>query len=481
VSRIPLRVSLVLLSTLLVAIGLTVSGFLVSGAMRDDLYRRVDSQLRQAVETWARPVDPNVANQRGPANAQRPPSQYYVRIALGEGVMVRNNDSGFEPNVTTIEDDPADHLGPLTVPSVGHDGPEWRVIKSSNEYGESIVAIPLTMLETTLNRLRRLQLGVGGVVVALMGVLSYLLVRTSLRPLRRVEETAHAIADGDLDERVPASSPHTEVGSLATSFNKMLVQIQHAFAATEASEKQARASEEKMRRFVADAGHELRTPLTSIKGFAELYQQGAVTDADDAFRRVNDEATRMSLLVSDLLMLANLDAARPVEMAPVLVADLAVEAVFSAQAAAPDREMELDLPEGALEGESPVVLGDHPRLMQVLRNLINNAVAHTPSSAAITVKVSQKRDTVRMEVRDDGPGLTPDEAARVFDRFYRGDSSRHRGVSGGGNGLGLSIVSALVAAHGGTVGVDSAPGKGATFWVDLPAAPSRRPYQSVSS
>ena len=164
-SRIPLRVSLVVLSTLLVAIGLTVSGFLVSGAMRDDLYRRVDGQLKQAVETWAKPLDPNVGNQRGPANAQRPPSQYYVRIALGEGVMVRNNDSGFEPNVTTVEDDPADHLGPVTVPSVGHGGPDWRVIKSSNEYGESIVAIPLTMLEMTVNRLRLLQLGVGGVVV----------------------------------------------------------------------------------------------------------------------------------------------------------------------------------------------------------------------------------------------------------------------------------------------------------------------------
>ncbi|GED96768.1 sensor histidine kinase [Gordonia crocea] len=472
-SRIPLRVSLVALSTLLVATGLAFSGLFVSRAMSEDLYRRVDDQLRQAVETWARPRNPRVSNQRGPANARRPPSNFYVRIALGEGVMVRNNDSGYEPDVSMVEDNAAEKFGPVTVPSVDPDGPSWRVIKSSNPEGESIVAIPLTMLDTTLNRLRLIQTGVGVVVVLVIGVLGYLLVRTSLRPLRRVEETAHAIADGDLGERVPESSPRTEVGSLAISLNKMLAQIQSAFDATElseqqarASEEQARASEEKMRRFVADAGHELRTPLTSIKGFAELYLQGAVADADDAFGRVNDEAERMSLLVSDLLMLAHLDADRPVEKAPVLVDDLAVEAVRSAQAAAPDRTINLEIP----DDESPVVLGDHPRLMQVLRNLINNAVAHTAPPATITVVVREFGDTVRMEVADTGPGLTPEDAAHVFDRFYRGDSSRQRGSSGGGNGLGLSIVSALVAAHGGTVGVDSEPGHGATFWVELPAA-----------
>ena len=238
---------------------------------------------------------------------------------------------------------------------------------------------------------------------------------------------------------------------------------------------------EKMRRFVADAGHELRTPLTSIKGFAELYQRGAVTDADDAFRRVSDEATRMSLLVSDLLMLANLDAARPVEMAPVLVADLAVEAVFSAQAAAPDREMELDLPGGRWRR----VAGRTGRPPGSCRSCATSSTTPSPTPRRRRRSPSRCRRNATpsgWRVRDDGPGLTPDEAARVFDRFYRGDSSRHRRVSGGGNGLGLSIVSALVAAHGGTVGVDSAPGKGATFWVDLPAAPSRRhPTSPVSS
>ncbi|MFT4200958.1 sensor histidine kinase [Gordonia sp. (in: high G+C Gram-positive bacteria)] len=479
-SRIPLRVSLVVLSTILVLAGLAVSGVLVSQAMRDDMRHRVDEQLERAVRTWARPRQPEEMRRTPPQSpdelprpndARRPPSNYYVRVALGDGVMVRNNDSGSEPDVSMVEDNAAEHFGPVTVPSVDPGGPEWRVVKASNPQGESIVAMPLTMLDRTMSRLIKLQLIVGAIVVAVMGLLSYLLVRGSLRPLRRVEETAHAIAGGDLDARVPESPPGTEVGSLSESLNAMLGQIQRAFDKTEASEQQARASEEKMRRFVADAGHELRTPLTSIKGFAELYQQGAVTDADDAFRRVNDEATRMSLLVSDLLMLAHLDADRPVEKAPVRVNDLVVEAVHSARAAAPDRDIALQVPDA-----TPVVLGDHPRLMQVVRNLINNAVAHTPPTAAITVRVLPEADeAVRIEVADTGPGLTPDETTQVFDRFYRGDSSRHRGSSGGGNGLGLSIVSALVAAHGGRVGVDSEPGEGATFWVDLPTVDAAEP------
>ncbi|MFT3899019.1 MAG: HAMP domain-containing sensor histidine kinase [Gordonia sp. (in: high G+C Gram-positive bacteria)] len=482
-SRIPLRVSLILLSTLLVLVGLVVSGTFVDRAMREDMYHRVDQQLERAVRTWARPRQPEEMRRRlprsadepaAPNDARRPPSNYYVRVALGDGVMVRNNDSGFEPDVSKVEDNAAEHFGPVTVPSVEPGGPDWRVIKESNPQGESLVAMPLSNLDRTMAGLIRLQLLVGALVALVMGVLSYLLVRSSLRPLRRVEETAHAIADGDLDARVPELPTNTEVGSLSESLNKMLTQIQQAFAKTEASEQQARASEEKMRRFVADAGHELRTPLTSIKGFAELYQQGAVTDADDAFRRVNDEATRMSLLVSDLLMLAHLDAARPIEKGQVKVNDLALEAVESSLAAAPERVIELDAPE-----TSPIVIGDHPRLMQVVRNLINNAVAHTPDDATITVGVAQREvdgtpGVVRIQVADTGPGLTAEEAAHVFDRFYRGDSSRSR-TSGGGNGLGLSIVSALVDAHGGQVGVDSTPGEGATFWVDLPAAEQAAP------
>lgn len=224
-----------------------------------------------------------------------------------------------------------------------------------------------------------------------------------------------------------------------------------------------------MRRFVADAGHELRTPLTSIKGFAELYAQGGIPDVTDAMRRINDEANRMNLLVEDLLMLARLDAHRPLDMAPVDMLALAADAVATARVTAPARQIRLEVEPGE---RPPVVEGDAPRLVQVLRNLIDNATVHTPPEASITVGVAvedgaEGSPEVVLTVADTGPGLAPGDADRVFERFYRGDASRVRG-NGGGSGLGLSIVAALVEAHGGRVGVDSTPGQGATFWVRLP-------------
>ena len=389
------------------------------------------------------------------------------------GVSADNVYNQFDdaPDLGGLTDDDA---GPVTVPSVDGDGPQWRVITRSNSFGRSVVATPMSDIDDTVSRLIWLQLAIGALVVLLIGVLSYVLVRTSLRPLRRVEETAHEIAEGNLTRRVPPAPPNTEVGSLSDSLNRMLGQIQHAFATTAASEQQARASEERMRRFVADASHELRTPLTSIKGFAELYSQGGVPDVTDAMRRIDDEAGRMNLLVEDLLMLARLDAARPVDSAPVDLLGLAADAVQSARVAAPEREIRLDVVPG---DRPPVVLGDGPRLVQVLRNLIGNAVNHTPPDASITVGVAVDDGTddrtnageAVLTVADTGPGISAEDAEHVFERFYRGDSSRHRG-SGGGSGLGLSIVAALVAAHGGRVGVDTSPGAGATFWVRLPLA-----------
>jgi two-component system OmpR family sensor kinase len=310
-----------------------------------------------------------------------------------------------------------------------------------------------------------LQVGIGAGVVVVIGGLGYLLVRTSLRPLQRVESTAHAIAAGDLDQRVPAAAPGTEVGRLAESLNTMLHQIQGAFAATAASEEQARRSEENMRRFVADASHELRTPLTSIMGFAELYRQGAMTDTDALMARIETEAARMGLLVEDLLMLARLDARRPLERAPVDLLALAADVVHSAKAAAPDRDIAVEVFDGP---GVPEVSGDAARLAQVLGNLVGNAIRHTPDDASITVRVGTIDNDAVVSVTDTGPGLDEKDRARVFERFYRSDSSRHRTDGSAGSGLGLSIVAALVAAHGGTVGVDSAPGAGASFWVRIP-------------
>ncbi|WP_197718359.1 sensor histidine kinase [Gordonia insulae] len=464
---IPLRVSLVGLTLVLVVLGLLASGLAVTSAMKQDLLSRTDEGLTNALQTWARPRDPASAPIQGmPPGPRRPPSQYYSMITIGTGDTIVNNDFDDEPDLDGL---PSGTMRPVTVKSADGTGPEWRVVKASTPFGESVVATPLSDVHATLSRLMWLQLAIGSVVVVAIGVLSYLLVRSSLRPLRRVEETAHAIAAGNLNMRVPTAPPNTEVGSLSGSLNTMLGQIQRAFARTAASEQQARASEAKMRRFIADASHELRTPLTSIKGFAELYKQGGVPNATDAMSRIDAEAGRMGLLVEDLLMLARLDAQRPVASGPVDVLALAADAVHSAKAAAPQREIRIEV--GASD-EPPMVSGDAPRLLQVLRNLINNAIAHTPAEASITVGVGvdqgNGRDDVLLTVADTGQGLTPDEASHVFERFYRGDASRHRGDSGGGSGLGLSIVAALVDAHHGTVGVDSTPGEGSTFWVRLP-------------
>jgi two-component system, OmpR family, sensor kinase len=345
------------------------------------------------------------------------------------------------------------------------------------------------------------------VLAALAGV-GAAIVRASLRPLVEIEQTARAIAAGDLTRRVPERDPGTEVGRLGRALNTMLAQIESAFGARAASEASARRSEDRMRRFVADASHELRTPLTTIRGFAELYRQGAARDPaelDRLMRRIEDQAARMGLLVEDLLLLARLDTERPLDRQPVDLLALAAEAVNDARAVAPDRRIELVLggddgdhhtaPErrsgvdvasrSAAASAGPpharrsyptgvlVVLGDDRRLRQVLANLVNNALTHTPAGSPIEVRVGTStldgRPGVAVEVVDHGPGLAPEQAERVFERFYRADTARS--PADGGTGLGLSIVAALVAVHGGTVAVDSVPGRGARFRVVLPLAP----------
>jgi two-component system OmpR family sensor kinase len=334
----------------------------------------------------------------------------------------------------------------------------------------ALAASDLTGDQRAISRLVRIELAVGLIVLTVLGVAGYVLVRNSLRPLAEVERTAQAIAAGDLSQRVPAGDERTEVGRLSTALNGMLSRIEHAFRAQQASEEEARASEERLRRFVADASHELRTPLTSIRGFAELYRQGAVRTEDDVRRlmqRIEAEGGRMGLLVEDLLLLARMDQERPLTIAPVDLAAVAGDAVHDARAVQPDRPISLHLDESLTD--VPVVLGDEGRLRQVVGNLLTNALVHTPGDARVTVTVAQAADdpeTLVVTVADEGPGMDQGDAARAFERFYRADASRTR--SAGGTGLGLSIVASLVAAHGGSVGLDTAPGRGATVIVRLP-------------
>jgi two-component system OmpR family sensor kinase len=313
-----------------------------------------------------------------------------------------------------------------------------------------------------------------------------------------IVRTAAAIAAGDLTRRVPdpepgALQPKSELGRLSRALNAMLAQIEAAFTAraasesaarfaeaaareaaesAQASEARARRSEERMRQFVADASHELRTPLTSIRGFAELYRQGAAAEPEQAarlIRRIEDEAARMGLLVEDLLLLARLDRERPLELAPVELPVLASDAVQAARAMAPQRSITLDIEPGA---GRLAVLGDDGRLRQVLGNLMTNALTHTPAEASVTLRLRREGGQAVIEVADTGHGLSPEQKERVFERFYRADAARSRRPNGAkSTGLGLAIVAALVRAHNGQVEVDETPGGGATFRVRLPLAP----------
>ncbi len=294
------------------------------------------------------------------------------------------------------------------------------------------------------------------VLVALVA-LGLWVVRLGLRPLSAIEGTAAAIAAGDLTRRVDRAEPQTEVGRLGIALNTMLARIEASFRAQE-------ASEQKLRRFVADASHELRTPLAAVRAYAELFTRGADSRPDDLARSmkgIGRESERMSLLVDDLLLLARLDEGRPLERELVRLDEVVSEAVETARTVEPQRLI-------ACELEPAVVIGDRDRLRQIVDNLLSNVRAHTPREAAVSVRVTSPNGSAVIDVEDRGPGLAADETDRVFERFYRADASRAR--ASGGVGLGLSIVAAVAEAHGGTVGAQSVPGDGSTFTITLPLA-----------
>jgi len=598
--RTPLRVKLVTAVLALAAVALAVISIAGISVLRSYLLNQSDNSLQgysnsaqHSVEQYLSGFSPGhypgvavawfqpgsklqwVIQPTEPTSGFNPLTGPSAQPQAEPGPQVPDNAGWMAANV--------DHY--VTVPAQSG-GEIWRVLVQPASFtngnntinGTVIVGIKVTSVYSTIDRLADLDLIVSALLLLVILVVGFAVVRASLRPLVDIEKTAGAIAAGDLTRRVPDRDPRTEVGRLGRSLNAMLSQIETAFDARAESEFAARTSEERMRRFVADASHELRTPLTAIRGFAEYYRQrggvaeipgapdrpalgpgagtaaheagaaeygaglgaheaetawheagpaeygagpaeygegpaeyGAVVsprhgsnaepirtgpltraDLDRIMQRVEQESSRMGVLVEDMLLLARLDQQRPLEHHPVDMLTLAADAVHDARVVAPDRSINLTVGAGA----ALLVLGDEVRLRQVIGNLMSNALNHTPEGTPIEVRVRsgnldewrtaaaaagvraapasgdvQPSPAVVLEVSDQGAGLTSTQAQHVFERFYRGDQARTRP---GGTGLGLAIVASLVAAHGGRVWVESTPGRGATFRIAIPLAPEAR-------
>jgi len=397
-----------------------------------------------------------------------PPGTYGERRTpdgkrVGEAVLFDYGATDFgTPNIprTLPISPPIGEAKLITVGSAGGSGGSYRVLamRTHDQPGITIVAIPLSDVDATLHRLLKDEALVGGGVLLALALLSWWIVGAGLRPLNRIGDTAGQIAAGDLSRRVSPATTRTEVGRLGIALNQMLGQIETAFA-------NQRASEERLRRFLADASHELRTPLASIRGYAELFRMGAASDPADtskAMSRIESEAARMGVLVQDLLTLARLDESPDLKREPVDVVELLRDAQDDALAQSPGREI-------SLEADGPLVVpGDGDRLRQVITNLIQNALVHTEPGTAIDLRASREGDRAVLEVRDHGAGLPPDATELVFERLWRKEAGRGRGRAGAG--LGLAIVAEIVGAQGGEVSAHNAPGGGACFVISLPLA-----------
>ena len=569
--RVPLRIKLVAALLALVVIALAVISMVSLAVFRGYLQDRADAQLKALSQQIGSSSQIGMVRPQGLSFAD-----YVIELRDARGQRQRCNlctpITGSSPNVPTSNSWlTANNNKLVTVPATSG-GDNWRVLARPQSYftntslgpvpGTLIVGANLGHLDQSVNWLAKVDLLVSTIIVVALAIVGVAMVRASLRPLNDIERTADAIAAGDLSRRVPYYDPRTEMGRLATSLNVMLAHVESAFRARAQSEAAARHSEERMRRFLADASHELRTPLTAIRGYAEYYRQrgglkngsaspatigaattgateagaatigaatteaGAATaaspgtvsagtaaaaaaahasavagsgtvpgsladpaardepltrqDMDRIMERVEQESRRMGGLVEDMLVLARVDQQRPIERRPVDLLTLAADAVQDARIVAPSRSIDLTVGTSA----AFLVLGDEARLRQVIGNLMNNALTHTPEGSPISVRIftgyQQGKPAVPcaiLEVTDHGPGLTQEQASRVFERFYRADQARGRRT--GGSGLGLAIVQALVAAHGGTVSLDTAPAHGATFRITLPLAPEALATESA--
>jgi two-component system OmpR family sensor kinase len=510
---VSLRLRLLLAVGAIAVIALVVADFATYSALRTSLYNQVDQQLAQqrthlqptpnglvfnpagcgGANVGGAPADNGNSGNTGnsgstvaPGAGGNPTRQFPNIFSVSYFAVVTANKSAVVNGVECsayVDDHPyrPDLPVPITGFSTQSDGSQVAYFTTGSVAGGptfrvraekltadlvQVQAQPLVDQNSTLHTLFLTELAVTAIALVLALAGGWWLVRLGLRPLEDVEATADSIAAGNLDQRVPGAEQSTEVGRLARALNVMLERIQAAFSARVASESRLKQNEQYLRQFVADASHELRTPIAAVSAYAELFERGGAEHIDDLpriFSGIRTETARMDRLVNDLLTLARLDEGVPMELTQVELVSLVAEAVHTATAVGPEWPVRFS-------AARPVeVTADKDRLRQVVDNLLANVRAHTPEGTTTTVHVGQVDRDAEIEVRDTGPGMTGEEAGRIFERFYRADPARSR--TSGGSGLGLSIVWAIVSAHGGTVTATSAPGEGMTVTVRIPLSP----------
>lgn len=468
-SDIPLRTKITGVTVFILFLGLLVAGVGTLALLRPLLINSQTTELLQLrndpTSVLARGANPNSLSQEDVVYANR---QYYVAVIdLNGNMLYSNSAESNKPTVSGIPPQVIQHPGPEIFQFTTKDGREWRgvlaQITSEGEVkGALLIGASTALINETVAQYVVIFSGFGIAVILLGAALTRLLVTTTFLPLAEVERTALEIARGDTSKRILVSNPHTEVGHLGSSLNVMLDRLDGSL------EEQQRTIE-RMRRFISDASHELRTPLVSVRGYAELYRMGALAEEENigqAMERIEKEAMRMTALVEDLLALARLDERRPLQMKQLNLCQLAQDAALDTMAQDPERTVTVHADNSALP-----VQGDENKVRQLMTNLLGNALRHTPAGSPIDIVVQPAGDAshplTRFEIVDHGEGIPAQLREKIFDRFYRTDSSRNRET--GGSGLGLAIVKSIVEAHGGTVCAVETPGGGATFRVELPA------------
>ena len=484
-----LRTRLVVASLVLIAVVCAVIGTVTTLALRSHLYEQLDGQVKDSGKRLSAPMKPGGEDDpepttdritgfiRGPAQPKTVAAEVGADGTLTRAALAKqaSNDNGpFQRNsVVSLTDEqkaalakvPTRGLHTVDLPGLG----EYRVqYVHGGDGGTYYVALPTESVTSTISTLIIVEVSVTGAGLVAAAIAGSVLIGVATRPLRRVAATATRVSElplhtgeVNLSERVPDSEtdPHTEVGQVGAAWTWSSIRLSAALHARQ-------RSETRVRQFVADASHELRTPLASIRGYAELTRRGREQvgpDTRHALGRIESEAGRMSLLVEDLLLLARLDAGRPLQFEQTDLVPLVVDTISDARAAGQDHNWRLDLPD-----EPALVSADAARLQQVLVNLLGNARTHTPPGTTVTARVQRRGTWLCVDVEDNGQGIPAELLPHVFERFARGDSARSRAT--GSTGLGLAIVQAVATAHSGAVTVDSVPGR-TVFTVHLPALP----------